>query len=668
MRVSNVTVRKRLIFILIVGLIAFSVFIVRLAYVQIFMNSWLTQKALDSWSREIPYAAERGDILDRNGKVLATNVSRPTVLVVPRQVRNPANTAAQLSKILDVSKEKVYKDITKKASTAYINPEGKKISNEKAQEIKKLKLPGVFIAEDFKRSYPNGSFLSHVLGFAGVDNQGLTGLESYYDDLLKGVNGHVNFFSDARGNRMASLKDTYTPPKDGLNLQLTIDDRVQKIIERELDNAEQKYHPEGEIAIAMNPNTGEILGMSSRPDFNPQNYQAVSSDVYNHNLPVWKTYEPGSTFKVITLAAALNENKVNLQKDSFYDPGYIDVAGTNLHCWKRGGHGQETFLQVVENSCNPGFVELGQRLGKDKLLQYINAFGFGQKTGIDLQGESKGILFKPDKMGPLETATTAFGQGVSVTPIQQVAAVSAAVNGGYLYTPYIAKDWIDPTNGEIVDQNNPVMKRQVISNATSKKVRQALESVVANGTGRNAYQDGWRIGGKTGTAQKVQNGHYLKNNYILSFMGFAPANDPQIVVYVAIDHPKNTVQFGGTVAAPIAGRIISDSLSAMGVKKQTNGLPKEVRYGDPQTVEVPNLIGETKDEIAQSYYNLKILKSGSGDEVVRQSPKPGSKVEVGTAMRVYLGNSLTNPPSKNLDSGNTTDSNSGTQTDQNSGN
>lgn len=435
---------------------------------------------------------------------------------------------------------------------------------------------------------------------------------------------------------MSSLKDTYTPPKDGLNLQLTIDEKVQTIIERELDNAEQKFHPEGEIAIAMNPNTGEILGMASRPDFNPENYQSVSQDVYNHNLPVWKTYEPGSTFKVITLAAALQENKVDLQKDTFFDPGYIDVAGTNLHCWKRGGHGSETFLQVVENSCNPGFVELGQRLGKDKLLQYIHDFGFGTKTGIDLQGEASGILFKSDKMGPLETATTAFGQGVSVTPIQQVAAVSAAVNGGYLYTPYIAKDWIDPNTGEVVSQNTPVMKRQVISNATSQKIRDALESVVANGTGRNAFQDGWRIGGKTGTAQKVQNGHYLKNNYILSFMGFAPADDPQIVVYVAIDHPQYTIQFGGTVAAPIAGRIIADSLTAMGVKPRTDGLPKEKRYGDPVTLEVPNLVGKSKKEIANSYYDLRILTNGQGDHVVRQSPKPGTKVQAGASVRIYL--------------------------------
>ncbi|TCP29086.1 stage V sporulation protein D (sporulation-specific penicillin-binding protein) [Scopulibacillus darangshiensis] len=637
MRVSNVTVRKRLIVILLIGIVVFAVFIVRLGYVQFFKNGWLSGKALDSWSRQIPYEAERGDILDRNGKELATNVSRPSVLVVPKQVKDPVKTAEKLSSVLGMSKEDAYKDITKKESIVRITPEGRKISNEKAAEVKSLRMPGVFIAEDFKRHYPHGSYLSHVLGFAGIDNQGLIGLEKYYDDRLKGEKGHVSFFSDAQGNRMSSLKDKYVPPKDGLDLELTIDHQVQSIIERELNNAEQKYHPDSAIAIAMNPNTGEILGMSSRPDFNPENYKNVLPEVYNHNLPIWRTYEPGSTFKVITLAAALEENKVNLKHDHFYDPGYITVAGHKLHCWKRGGHGSETFLEVVENSCNPGFVALGQRLGKDKLQKYIRDFGFGQKTGIDLQGEAKGILFRPEKMGPLELATTSFGQGVSVTPIQQVTAVSAAVNGGYLYEPYIAKAWKDPETGETVSRTSPTMKRRVISEETSKKVRYALESVVANGSGKNAYIDGYRVGGKTGTAQKVKDGHYLKNNYILSFMGFAPANDPKIVVYVAIDNPKGAIQFGGQTAAPIAKNIIGDSLRALGVKKQKGGMEKEKSYTDEPIIEVPNLVGKDKKEIRHSLYNLKIDTAGQGDVVVMQSPKPGVKLKSGSTIRIYLG-------------------------------
>ncbi|MFD2616972.1 stage V sporulation protein D [Terrilactibacillus laevilacticus] len=639
MRVSNVTVRKRLIAILVIALGIFFIFIVRLGYIQVFKNGWLSNQALNSWSKLIPYEAERGDILDRNGKVLATNISKPSVLVVPRQVRDPKKTAKKLAEVLGMSEKKAYQDITKKQSKVYITPEGRKISNQKASKIKSFGLPGVFIAEDFKRSYPYGNYLSHVLGFAGIDNQGLTGLEAYYDQQLKGKNGHVAFFSDARGNRMANIKDKYVPPESGNSLKLTIDKRVQSIIERELNLADQKYHPEGAIAIAMNPNNGEILGMSSRPGFNPENYKKVPQEIYNRNLPIWKTYEPGSTFKVITLAAALQENLVDLKNDHFSDPGFIDVNGTKLHCWKRGGHGDETFLEVVQNSCNPGFVKLGQKLGKDRLFSYIKNFGFGQKTGIDLQGEAKGILFNMKNVGPLEQATTAFGQGVAVTPIQQVAAVAAAVNGGYLYEPHIAKGWVDPKTGKEINQTSPIEKRQVISEKTSKEVRYALESVVAQGTGRNAYVQGYRIGGKTGTAQKVKQGGggYMENNYIVSFMGFAPANDPQIVVYVAIDHPQNTVQFGGTVAAPIAGKIIGDSLSAMGVKKQKGGLQKIAKYPDQPMLKVPNFVGMDREELEAGMLDLKVDVVGKGRYVVMQSPQPGVKLNPGSTIRIYLG-------------------------------
>src|SRR5699024_2708632 len=261
------------------------------------------------------------------------------------------------------------------------------------------------------------------------------------------------------------------------------------------------------------------------------------------------------------------------------DKGSIKVGGSKLRCWKGGGHGQQTYLEVVQNSCNPGFVNLGQKLGKEKLFTYIEKFGFGTKTGIDLQGEGNGILFKPEDIGPVELATTSFGQGVSVTPIQQVMAVAASINGGYLYEPYIAKEWIDPLTGDVVQQTDPILKRKVISKKTSSEVAKALGSVVAEGTGRPAYVDGYRVGGKTGTAQKVgKDGRYMTDNYIVSFIGFAPADDPEIVVYVAIDHPQNTVQFGGVVAAPIVGTIIEDSLSVMGVERRSDGIKKDYVY------------------------------------------------------------------------------------------
>ena len=635
MRVSHVTVRRRLTIVLLVGILLFSIIDLRLGYVQFALGDVLTDRAKDSWSRNITFEPGRGEILDRNGVPLATNMSAPTVMVVPRQIVDPNDVADKLAKVLNSSKQDIYTQITKNTSMVRLK-EGRKITHDKAKDIRGLDLKGVYIAEDSKRHYPFGSYLSHVLGFAGIDNQGLMGLELYYDKELKGQKGYVQFYSDAKGRRMPDIADDYVPPIDGLDLVLTIDSKVQTIVENYLDLAYETYNPDGIIAIAMNPKNGEVLAMSSRPDFDPANFQNVAPEIYNRNLPVWSTYEPGSTFKIITLAAALEENKVNLMKDTFNDDGAAEVAGARLRCWKKGGHGHQTFLEVVQNSCNPGFVELGQRLGTEKLFDYIKSFGFGEKTGIDLQGEGKGILFKPERVGPVELATTAFGQGVSVTPIQQVAAVAAAVNGGILYQPYIAKEFVDPMTGEVVSRTNPVQKRRVISEETSKQVRYALESVVAQGTGKNAFVDGYRVGGKTGTAQKAKDGRYLENNHIVSFIGFAPADDPQIVVYLAVDNPKGTVQFGGVVAAPIVGNIMDDSLRAMGIEKRKGQIEKELAWPDVPLIEVPNLLGMSKRELQQQLVLLQLDISGEGDTVVQQSPAPGEKVKEGSTIRVYM--------------------------------
>ena len=628
--------RKRLAIALAAGIIIFFIIDIRLGIVQFLRGDELTSLAEDLWSRNIPFEPKRGEILDRNGVELATNISAPTVYVIPRQIENPGEAAEQLASILNMDKQKAYELVTKKTMSVRI-PEGRKISHEKAKKIKALGLKGVYIAEDSKRHYPFGSYLSHVLGFAGSDNQGLMGIELTYDKELSGEKGYVKFYSDAKGKRLENMADDYKAPVDGNDVKLTIDSKIQTIVERELDNAEATYNPDGIIAIAMDPNSGEILAMSSRPSFDPANFQEVPPEVYNRNLPVWSSYEPGSTFKIITLAAALEEGKVNLDKDTFFDPGHVEVAGANLRCWKRGGHGSQTYLEVVENSCNPGFVQLGERLGKDKLFQYIKDFGFGAKTGIDLAGEGTGIMFNMDRVGPVEQATTAFGQGVSVTPIQQVTAVSAAVNGGILYTPYIAKELIDSTTGEVVMEKKPKAKRRVISEETSKEVRRALESVVAKGSGAGAFVESYRVGGKTGTAQKAENGRYLENNHIVSFIGFAPADKPEVVIYVAVDNPKGTVQFGGVVAAPIVGKIMEDSLHALDVKPRKNQIEKERKWNDPVMIEVPNVVGMTKNELQTQLLDLKLDIAGQGDYVIKQAPEAGVKIKEGATIRIYLG-------------------------------
>ena len=640
MRVPHSFVRRRLFVTLIVITLVFFALFGRLAYVQLVKGDWLVERAQDLWTRNIPFEAQRGRILDRNGEVLVDNVSAPSVMAIPAQIKNPAETARTLARLLRASEKEIYRKITKREMIVRLSPEGRKISEELARQIQGLRLPGIVVVEDNKRYYPYGAMASHLLGFTGIDNQGLSGIELVYDEQLRGATGFVSFSANARGEKLPGGSDRYTPPRDGMELMLTIDRTIQSILERELDQAMAQYQPENVLAIAMDPRTGEILGMSSRPTFRPDRYQDTDPQIYNRNLPIWKTYEPGSTFKIITLAAALEENKVDL-KDRFHDPGYVEVGGARLRCWKGGGHGSQSYLEVVENSCNPGFVNLGQRLGKDTLFRYIRQFGFGQKTGIDLSGEARGILFAPDRIGPVELATTSFGQGVSVTPIQQVTAVSAAINGGNLMEPHLTKAWIDPKTGKVVRENRPRKKRQVISAETSKEVRRALESVVARGTGRKAFIDGYRVGGKTGTAQKVgPNGRYLPNNHIVSFIGFAPADDPRIVVYVAVDNPKG-VQFGGVVAAPIVRNIIDDSLRYLKVERRKDQIPPEAVPTEEPHVTVPDLIGENVDEIRTSLFSEPLEVVGKGDVVINQLPKPGQRVKKGTPIRIYLGDKTT---------------------------
>ena len=384
-------IHKRMKIIIVVMIILFLIIIGRVFYIQVIDYKRLNKYATDLWSRNLPVGSDRGIIYDRNGVELANNVTNTSLIIIPNQVKNKEEVAKKLSEILSVDYKEMYRHISKKTSIEKVHPEGRNLSFEVADKINKLNYDGVYLIKESKRNYP-------------------------YDKYLTGTDGSIKYFSDAKGNSL-SMSQIYEQPQSGVNVTLTINYKLQEALERELNNAVSRYNPDQALGIMMNPNTGEILAIASKPDFSPSDYQKYSTEQINRNLPVWMTYEPGSTFKIITISASLEEKIVDLEKDKFYDSGSVTVGGAKLHCWKAGGHGEETYLEVVENSCNTGFVNLGLKLGKDKLFNYIDLFGFGKKTGVDLNGEAKGIIFNKDKIGDLELATTAFGQGVSVTPI-----------------------------------------------------------------------------------------------------------------------------------------------------------------------------------------------------------------------------------------------------------
>ena len=413
---KNIHIRIKIV--LLVTFFLFFIIVGKVFYIQVIDYKKLNKYATNLWSRNLPLAANRGIIYDRNGIELASNITTTSLVVIPNQIKDKETVAKSLSDILNVSYEEMYKHVSKKTSIERVHPEGRNLSYEIADKINSLNYEGVYLLKEAKRFYPYDKLLSHSIGFVGIDNQGLSGLELIYNDYLTGMNGSIKYFSDAKGNNL-SMAQIYEQPQSGVNINLTINYELQVALERELDNAVLQYNPDQALGIAMDPNTGEILALASRPAFSPSNYQEYTTEEINRNLPIWMTYEPGSTFKIITLASSLEEKLIDLEKDHYSDSGAVTVGGATLHCWKHGGHGSQTYLEVVENSCNPGFVNLGLKLGKEKLFKYIDLFGFGKKTGVDLNGESSGIMFNIDKIGDLELATTAFGQGVSVTPIQQ---------------------------------------------------------------------------------------------------------------------------------------------------------------------------------------------------------------------------------------------------------
>jgi len=629
-REQNMRMRE----VLLIVLLLFFFVILKVFYIQVIEYKKLNKLASDLWSRELPVSADRGRILDRNGKVIAETITTASLILIPNQITDKELVAEELSKIVGVSYEEMYKHVSKRTSIERVHPEGRNLEYEIADKINELEFDGVYLVKESKRSYPYGNVLSHVIGYVGIDNQGLSGIELLYDDYLTGIDGAIKYYSDGKGHKL-ELAEYYEEPTSGNDIYLTIDLDLQLALERELSNAVTKYNPEQVIGIVMDPTSGEILALANRPDFYPSRYKEFSTEVINRNLAIWSNYEPGSTFKIVTLAAAIEEEKVNIFEDTYYDTGSIKVSGSRIGCWKHEGHGHQTFLQVVENSCNPGFVVLGQRLGKEKLFEYIHKFGFGNKTGINLNGESSGILFKLDKVGPVELATTAFGQGISVTPIQQVTAVSAIINDGNMYTPYIVSK-IGKGKKVVKTFAKELKAENLISKETSSLVRYTLENVVAHGSGRYAYIENHRVGGKTGTAQKAVNGAYLVNNFILSFIGFLPADNPKYTVYIAIDNPKGVVQYGGTIAGPIAKSVMKEIINLYDLEESTEGIPREYNWYEVKYITIPDIIGKSVKEAKKLLKGFKIEYSGSGETIVDTSPSPGDKVKENSTVKLLL--------------------------------
>jgi len=633
---TNMTVRRRLTLVFLLGSLLFVCLMGRLAWVQFVEGGELQKKALERRMRDIPVEAKRGSLYDRNGKELVTSISVDSIYVTPGHVKEPRETAEKLAPILGMDVDKLYERLTKKSSFEWIK---RKVDNDIAKQVRELDLPGIGFVEESKRYYLHPSLAAHVLGFTGIDNQGLIGIEKSYDDDLRGQPGRIVIEYDAAGRQIPEALHDYIPPKPGYDLVLTLDETVQYFVERELDKVVEQYHPKFALAILMEPETGGILAMGSRPTFNPNNWTKEPRGVWDKNPAIWYNYEPGSTFKIITAASALEEGTVR-PDDRFYDPGYISVADRRIRCWKAGGHGSQSFTEVVQNSCNPGFIEVGLDLGKDNFYKYIKAFGFGEYTGIKLPGEAKGIVIPQKSATNLNLATISIGQSIAVTPIQLLTAAAAVANDGMLMKPQLVRE--KRYNGKVVERIKPEEVRQVISPETARQLRGLLENVVANGTGRNAFVEGYRVGGKTGTAQVVgESGGYVSGRYVASFVGMAPVDDPKIVGLIVIAEPQGGIYYGGLVAAPVFGAIARDTLRYLGLP-ETPGLEKPKKPYEIEMpkveVTVPNVVNYPVDEAIKSIKakGLQCQTSGEGNMVYEQTPKAGARVKSGTTVILEL--------------------------------
>ena len=539
---------------------------------QVAWSGELAGRAIDQWTREIPVIAERGEITDRNGEELAGNTTKYTVFARSNAVKNAENTAKKLSETLGLPYEAVLKKLTgKKASEVTV---AKKTEKEAVQKLAGLSLNGVYFSRDNERTYPKSDFLSQVIGFTSSDNTGAAGIEKYYDSFLRGKDGEILYETDLVGLRLNGAAGAYKPAENGYNLRLTIDSGIQTIAETALKRAAQQYNPKSAECIVLDPDTFEILAMACTPSYDLNNVPRDDIPLLNtlsRNRIVCDIYEPGSTFKVITSAADLEEWKKG--NKAAFSPTHVfsssrtrTVDGTTVKCWSNhanGKHSCQTLADALNNSCNPCFTDMALALGKDTFYDYLAAFGFGKTTGLDFGGEASGMLLAETAVRNCDLARIGFGQTVAVSGIQLACAVASCVNGGYYYEPRLVKE-IYASDGYVLQKNAPKLKNRTVSEDTSRLLAGMLEGVVEKGSGKKTYIEGYRVGGKTGTAQKYENGHIAAGKYVSSFVGFFPANAPKYLALVVIDEPQGAY-YGSVVAAPCAKEIFSSIIEAKNV-------------------------------------------------------------------------------------------------------
>ncbi len=648
-----VVAKKRIKFMTIAFLVCVLVLVIKLFWIQFIDGAKYKRLAAQQQTRDSVITAKRGTIYDRNMKILAQSASAERVTVNPQEIsqsKNAEEVIAALVEVLGVDEEDTREKVNRTDRQSVVI--AKQVEKSVADILRQKNIRGIYFEEDSKRYYPYGSLAAQVIGFTGSDNQGLEGIENVLNEQLRGVDGRMIAAKDVANREMPFKYENYVPAQDGKGVVLTIDETIQRYTEKHLQQAyEENLLGNGGAAIVMDPNTGEILAMAVVPTYDLNAPRIITDQLlldqleamefetdeeYNEaysaavtkmwrNKAVIDSYEPGSTFKTLVAAAAL-ENGVSRTSDSFVCTGVRQVANRSIHCHKREGHGEETFTQGVMNSCNPVFMELGARLGTGEFTKYFKAFGLTEKTGFTIPGESSGSFHS--SLGPVELATSSFGQTFTVTPLQMISAVSAVVNGGNLMKPTIVKAYTD-SNGNIIENFEPEIVRNVISEETSEQMREVLERVVSEGTGKGAYVSGFRIGGKTGTSEKLPRG---SGKYIASFVGFAPADNPQVVCLLLLDEPNAGATGGGAIAAPAVGRIMEDILPYLGVDPQyTEETEQEI------SVSVPNITGLSIQKATDKLQalGLSINIKGSGGTVTTQIPEAGTKLHKGSVVIAY---------------------------------